>query len=42
MEFIKNDESKIKYICPNCLKNFGNKKSDYIRHINKKIVVLVI
>ena len=36
MEFIKNDESKIKYICPNCLKNFGNKKSDYIRHINKK------
>jgi len=36
MEFIKNNESKIKYICPNCLKNFGNKKSDYIRHINKK------
>ena len=36
MEFIKNDESKIKYICPNCLKSFGNKKSDYIRHINKK------
>jgi uncharacterized C2H2 Zn-finger protein len=37
MEIIKNDESKIKYICPNCLKNFKNKKSDYIRHINKKI-----
>lgn len=36
MEFIKNNESKIKYICPNCCKNFGNKKSDYIRHINKK------
>ncbi len=40
MEFIKNNESKIKYICPNCCKNFGNKKSDYIRI--KKIVVLVI
>jgi len=36
MEFIKNNEYKIKYICPNCCKNFGNKKSDYIRHINKK------
>ena len=22
MEYIKNDESKIKYICPNCLKDF--------------------
>jgi hypothetical protein len=37
MEFIKNEENKIKYICPNCLKNFGNKKSNYLNHINKKI-----
>ena len=36
MEFIKNNESKIKYIFPNSCKNFSNKKSDYIRHINKK------
>ena len=36
MEYIKNDESKIKYICPNCLKNFKNRKIDYERHINKK------
>ena len=36
MEIIKNEESKIKYICQNCLKDFGNKKSNYINHINKK------
>ena len=36
MEHIKNEESKIKYICPNCLKDFGNKKSNYQNHINKK------
>ena len=36
MEYIKKDESKIKYICQNCLKNFNNRKSDYKRHINKK------
>jgi hypothetical protein len=36
MEIKKNEESKIKYICPNCLKDFGNKKSNYQNHINKK------
>ena len=36
MEYIKNDESKIKYICLICSKNFNNRKSDYERHINKK------
>ena len=36
MEHIKNEESKIKYICPNCLKDFKNRKIDYERHINKK------
>jgi uncharacterized C2H2 Zn-finger protein len=35
MDLKKNDESKIKYICPNCLKDFKNKKSNYINHINK-------
>ena len=37
MEIVKNEELKIKYICPNCLKDFKNRKGDYIRHINKKI-----
>jgi len=36
MEFVKNNESKIKYICLICSKNFNNRKSDYERHINKK------
>ena len=36
MESIKNEESKIKYVCQNCLKDFKNKKSNYINHINKK------
>ena len=26
----------ITYICPECLKNFGNKKGNYLKHINKK------
>ena len=33
---IKNEENKIKYSCPLCLKEFGNKKSNYESHINKK------
>ena len=33
---VKNEETKIKYICPICLKDFGNKKSNYQNHINKK------
>jgi hypothetical protein len=33
---IKNGENKIKYSCPLCLKEFGNKKSNYQNHINKK------
>ena len=32
---IKNGENKIKYSCPLCLKEFGNKKSNYQNHINK-------
>ena len=32
----KNNELKIRYICPNCSKDFNNRKSDYNRHINKK------
>ena len=32
----KNEESKIRYICPYCSKDFNNRKSDYNRHINKK------
>jgi hypothetical protein len=32
----KNEESKIKYSCPLCMKDFGNKKSNYQNHINKK------
>ena len=36
MELIKNEELKIKYVCPNCLKDFKNKKSNYMNHINKK------
>ena len=31
----KNEESKIKYICPLCLKEFGNKKDNYQKHLNK-------
>ena len=42
MEIIKNEESKIKYICQNCSKNINNRKSDYTRHINKKMVVKMI
>ena len=33
---VKNEETKIKYICTICLKDFGNKKSNYQNHINKK------
>ena len=33
---IKKNDSKIRYICPNCSKDFNNRKSDYTRHINKK------
>jgi hypothetical protein len=36
MVYIKKNLSKIKYICPNCSKDFNNRKSDYNRHINKK------
>jgi uncharacterized C2H2 Zn-finger protein len=32
----KNNELKIRYVCPNCSKDFNNRKSDYNRHINKK------
>ena len=31
----KNEESKIKYSCPMCLKEFGNKKDNYQSHLNK-------
>lgn len=37
MVYVKKNKEKIKYICPNCLKDFNNRKSDYIRHINKLI-----
>ena len=33
---IKKNDSKIRYICQNCSKDFNNRKSDYTRHINKK------
>ena len=33
---IKNEDTKIKYLCPICSKDFGNKKSNYQNHINKK------
>jgi len=36
MEIKKNEESKTRYICQNCLKDFGNKKSNYLNHQNKK------
>jgi uncharacterized C2H2 Zn-finger protein len=36
MVYIKKNLSKIRYICPNCSKDFNNRKSDYDRHINKK------
>jgi hypothetical protein len=26
----------INYSCPDCLKNFGNKKGNYLYHINRK------
>ena len=32
----KNEENKIKYSCPLCLKDFGNRKDNYQNHINKK------
>jgi len=31
----KNEESKIKYYCPLCLKDFGNKKDNYQSHLNR-------
>jgi len=31
----KNEENKIKYSCPLCLKDFGNKKDNYQKHLNK-------
>jgi hypothetical protein len=31
----KNEENKIKYTCPLCLKEFGNKKDNYQSHLNK-------
>ena len=31
----KNEESKIKYSCPLCLKEFGNKKDNYQSHLNR-------
>jgi hypothetical protein len=31
----KNEENKIKYICPICLKSFGNRKDNYQNHIKK-------
>ena len=31
----KNEENKIKYSCPLCLKEFGNKKDNYQKHLNK-------
>ena len=36
MVYIKKNDSKIKYLCPHCSKDFNNRKSDYNRHINKK------
>ena len=36
MVYIKKNLSKIRYICPNCNKDFNNRKSDFNRHINKK------
>ena len=32
----KNEENKIKYYCPICQKDFGNRKDNYQNHINKK------
>ena len=31
----KNEENKIKYSCPMCLKDFGNRKDNYQSHISK-------
>jgi hypothetical protein len=31
----KNEENKIKYTCPMCLKEFGNRKDNYHNHISK-------
>ena len=31
----KINKKLIEYICPNCLMNFGNKKSNHERHINR-------
>ena len=28
-------KNHIEYICPECLKNFGCRKADYVRHSNK-------
>jgi hypothetical protein len=32
---IKSEKSKIKYSCPLCLKEFGNKKDNYQSHLNR-------
>jgi len=31
----KNEESKIRYSCPMCLRDFGNRKDNYQTHLNK-------
>ncbi len=31
----KNEENKIKYSCPMCLKEFGNKKDNYQSHLER-------
>ena len=31
----KGEEGKIKYSCPLCLKDFGNKKDNYQSHLNR-------
>ncbi len=31
----KNEDNKIKYLCPMCLKDFGNRKDNYQTHLNK-------
>jgi len=36
MVYIKKNLPKIRYVCPNCNKDFNNRKSDFNRHINKK------
>ena len=35
MVYVKKNKQKIKYICPNCLKDFGNHLYHYNQHINR-------